>query len=62
VREMRNAYKIFVRKTEGINHLKDLDVEGEIFFPKQILEKSAGRMQTGFIWLVTGTSGGLFEL
>jgi len=35
--DMRNAYKIWVRKLEGKSHLEDLDVDGRIL--EWVLEK-----------------------
>jgi hypothetical protein len=36
--DMTNAYKIFIRKPEGRNHLQDLGVDGKI-----ILEQAFGK-------------------
>jgi hypothetical protein len=34
MREMRSAYKIFVEKTEGENHLEELGLEGSIILAR----------------------------
>jgi hypothetical protein len=39
-------------------HLGDLDIDGWIIL-EQTLEKQGGKVLIGFIWLRTGTSGGL---
>jgi hypothetical protein len=41
--EMRNAYKILVRKSEGKRPLADLGVDGRIIL-KSILEKQDARV------------------
>jgi hypothetical protein len=53
--DMRNAYKIFVGKPEGMNHLEDVNIDGKIMF-EWYLGKEGGRMCTGFIWLRIGAS------
>jgi len=56
---MRNVHKILVRKyEEKRGHPKDPSI-GERLISEQILKKQSGRVQTEFIWLRTGTSGGL---
>jgi hypothetical protein len=48
-----------VGSLKGSDHLKDLGIDGMIL--KCILRKQGGRMWTGFIWLKTGTGGGLLS-
>jgi hypothetical protein len=45
--EKRNAYRVFVGKPEGKNHLKDLDIVGNILL-----------RGTRFVWFRIGTSCG----
>jgi hypothetical protein len=56
--EMRNAYKIFVGKYEGKNHLEDISLGGKILL-EWIMGEKCGKVLNGFIWLRIGTSGGL---
>jgi hypothetical protein len=59
--EMRNAYKILVRKPEAKRALgEDLDLDGSIIL-KWILGKYGWRVWTGFIWLRIGTGGRLLS-
>jgi hypothetical protein len=51
--DMRNTYKILVRKSEGENHSEELDVDGKIIL-EWILGKQDGRVWTGCIWLRIG--------
>jgi hypothetical protein len=57
--EMRNAFKILVGKPEGRNHAEDLGVDDNIL--EWILGKLGGKVWTGFFWLRTETSGGLWR-
>jgi hypothetical protein len=41
----------------GRDHLEDMHVDGRTIL--LILEKLGGKVWTGYIWLRTGTSGGL---
>jgi hypothetical protein len=52
---IRNAYKIFVGKPEGMKPLR-MDVRVIL---QWILGKYDWRLWTGSIWMRTGTSGGL---
>jgi hypothetical protein len=56
--DMRNMYKILDVKCEGISLLRRQGIHGKVIF-KWILNKQGWSMQTGFIWLWTGTSDGL---
>jgi hypothetical protein len=58
VGEMRNAYKILVRKPEERNLSEDLSVAGRIIL-EWILGKVGRKVWTGFVWLRMWTSGGL---
>jgi hypothetical protein len=55
--EVRNAYKIVVKKVKGRDDLEDLGIDGKIIL-ERILGKYGGKDWTGFIWLRIGTSGG----
>jgi hypothetical protein len=56
--EMKNAYKILIRKSEGRDHAEDLGVVGRLIFD-WISGIEGGKMWTGFIGLRIGISGGL---
>jgi hypothetical protein len=43
---------------KGRDHLADVGVDGRIIF-EWILEKLDGKVWTGYIWLMTGISGGV---
>jgi hypothetical protein len=58
VGEMRNVYKVLVRKLEGHFHLEDILVGREIIL-KLILRKEAVTMWSGFIWLRITINGGM---
>jgi hypothetical protein len=47
-----------VGKPEGKNHSENLDI-GEKKILEWILVKYGGKVWTGYIWIGTGTSGGL---
>jgi hypothetical protein len=53
------AYRIWVQKPEGKNHLEDIGFGGRIIL-KLILNKWNERVRTRLIWFRIGTSGGLF--
>jgi hypothetical protein len=53
----RNVYSVLVGKRKGKGLLGRLDVGGIIL--KWIFENKDGVVWIGFIWLRTGTSGGL---
>jgi hypothetical protein len=54
--QMRNAYKVFIRKCEGkIDHVEDLGTDTKIML-KWILGKYGGKVWTG---IRTGTGGEL---
>jgi hypothetical protein len=55
---MRNAYKSFVRKLNERDRLEKLGVDGRILL-NSLLKKQCVSVRTGFIWLRTGSSGGL---
>jgi hypothetical protein len=57
--EMRNAYKIFLGKSEGKRPLVDLEVDGSIL--KWILKEKNGKTRTKFICLSIRLKGRLFE-
>jgi hypothetical protein len=50
--------KILVGKPEGKDHSEDVVIDGKVVL-EWILEKQAGRVWTGFMWLRTGASGAL---
>jgi hypothetical protein len=50
---------IWSESVKGRDHWEDLDIDGRINFG-WILEKSGGKLWTGFIWLEIGVSGGLW--
>jgi hypothetical protein len=56
--QMRNAYKVFVGKTEGKNHSEDVGIDGRIIL-EWIFEKKGGKAWTECNWPRIGTSGGL---
>jgi len=56
--EIWNARKIFVIEPEGKKALNNLDIDGMIIL-NWILKKEGVRVLPGFIWINTGTSGGL---
>jgi hypothetical protein len=56
--KIRNAYKICVGISEGKIQLRGHGLDHRIKL-KWILEKSGGRVWSGFIWFRIGTSGGL---
>jgi hypothetical protein len=56
VEEIRNTYRILVRKPEGKKHLEDLRTDGRIIL-KLILKRQGGRVWIGFTWLKIGISG-----
>jgi len=50
--DMRNAYKIFVGKPEGMNHLEDVNIDGKIIL-KWILKnmvRRCGRNSNGLVY------------
>jgi hypothetical protein len=55
--EIINAYNILVGKPEGKTQLEDLGVDGYTIL-EWVLGKQSGKMWTGCIWLMTGTSRG----
>jgi hypothetical protein len=54
----RNAYRILDGNLKERDHSEDLGVDGRTIL-EWILRKQAWGVQTGFIWLRIGTSGGL---
>jgi len=54
---LRNSYKIYSKNLKGRDHLRDVGVEGRKFTVD--LKKWGLRMWTGFIWLKSGSSGGI---
>jgi hypothetical protein len=55
---MKNVYKILVRKPDGERPLEDLGVDGRITL-KWILKNEGKSVWTAFIWLRIETSGRL---
>jgi len=58
IREMRNSYKVVVRKPECRDCLEDLCTDERIIL-ECISGKECGKMWTGFICFRTGISGRL---
>jgi hypothetical protein len=56
--ERRGTCRVLVGKPEGKNHLEDLGIDGRIIL-KCTFKEFDGRARIGFIWLRTGTGGGL---
>jgi hypothetical protein len=56
--DMRNAYKISIAKFEWKRPPEVLEVDERIIL-EWILEKQIGKVCNEFIWVKTGTSGGL---
>jgi hypothetical protein len=52
--DTRNAYKIFVKKSEWKNRLGRLGLDGKIIL-KWILHKSIRKIWIGYVWLRKGT-------
>jgi hypothetical protein len=55
----RGAYRLFVRRPEGKNHLEDLGLEERIML-KWIFKTWNAEAWTGLIWPRTGIGGGRF--
>jgi hypothetical protein len=53
--QMRNAFKIFVRRLEGKRPLRRAKHRGQAI--RMDLTEIHGKVWTGFIWLRIGTSG-----
>jgi hypothetical protein len=56
--EIRNAYKIFVEKSEGQRRLGRTRHRWKDKILEWILRKQGGKVWIGCIWLEIGTSGG----
>jgi len=59
-REKRNAYRVLVGNMKERANLEDLSVDGTVIL-KCVLKEHNGMAWSGFIWLKTGKSGGLFS-
>jgi hypothetical protein len=57
-RRDKNVYEILIGKLEWRNHLEDLGVDEKVLL-ESVIEKQGGKVWTGCIWFMTGTSGGL---
>jgi hypothetical protein len=55
--QVTNVYSMLLGKSEWKDHSEDLGIDGRIIL-KRILD-NVRKLWTGFIWLRTGTSGGL---
>jgi hypothetical protein len=58
MKEVRNALKIVVGKTNRKRAFQNVCVDGSVTL-RRILEKQCGKMWTGLIWLRTDTIGRL---
>ena len=58
--DMRGAYRVFVWRHEGRNHLEDLGVDGKITL-KLICRKWGGESWTGLLLPRLGAGGGACE-
>jgi len=55
--EIKNVYRMLSENLKGRDHPGNLGIDGRTIL-ERILGKQDGKVQTGFIWLRTGTSGG----
>jgi len=58
-REKRNAYRVLVGNLKERDNLEDLSVDETVIL-KWALKEHNGMAWSGFIWLKTGKSSGLF--
>jgi hypothetical protein len=58
VREIRDAYKIFIGNCDRKSHLGDLHADGRTIL-KTTIDISHLKVWTGFIWLKRGNSSGI---
>jgi hypothetical protein len=56
MREMRNAYRILVKKLKVRYYFRNLGIGGKIIL-KCMLKKQSVTMWTGFIWVRRGSNG-----
>jgi hypothetical protein len=57
VGEWKNVYRVLVGKPEERGHLENLGIDGMLM----LLNKSDGRVWTGFIWIRIGLNGGQLQ-
>jgi hypothetical protein len=59
--EISNACSMLVEKLKGRDQLQNLGIDGNIIL-EWILGRYGGKVWTGFIWLMIGTSGGVLRI